>query len=84
MDFSSAPRKLYDVAQILEQGIAIDTHNGQNSQREQGHGHDDDFDGAGNREPHQLRVACQNQQEPGFHGVPQLQHPAQYLAGIGV
>ena len=57
MDFSSAPGELHDMAQILKQRIAVDTHNGQNPQWEQSHGHDDDFDGAGDREPHQLRVA---------------------------
>ena len=66
VNFSSAPGKHHNMAQVLEQGVTVNAHDSQHSQGEQGHGHDDDFNGAGHREPHQLRVACQDQQETGF------------------
>lgn len=84
MNFSSAPGKLYDVPQVLKQGIAVNAHDRKHSQGEQGHGHDDDFYGAGDREPHQFRVARQNQQEPSLDRVSQFQHTAENLAGISV
>lgn len=72
------------MAQVLKQGIAVNAHDSQHSQREQGHGHDNNFYGAGDREPHQLRVARQNQQEPSFYGISQLQHTTENLARVRV
>ena len=72
------------MAQVLEQRISVNAHDGQHSQREQSYGHNDDFYGACDREPHQLRVTRQNEQKPSFDGISQLQHTAKNLAGIGV
>ena len=65
------------MAQALEQGIPINAHDCQHTQGQQRHRHDDDLDGARHRQPHELRVACQNEQEPRFNSIAKLQHPAQ-------
>lgn len=69
---------------VLEQRIAAQPHQGEDAQGQQGDGHDHDLGGDAKMQPHQLRVAHEQQQGARLDGVARLQHPAQQLAGIGV
>ena len=69
---------------ILEQRVAAQPHQGKDTQRQQGYGHDDHFRRHRQVDPHQLRVAHQNKQDTCLHSIAHLQHPAQQLARIGV
>ena len=72
------------MSQVLEQRIAVDAHNCDHTQRDQGHSHNNDTDGSGHGDPHQLRIAHQQDQGTGFHRISGFHHAAQELAGVGV
>lgn len=72
------------MAKVLKQGIAIDTHHGQHTERKQGHRGYHDPDGAGHGDHEQDGVSCQNQQNHCFHRIPGLQHAAENFAGVRV
>lgn len=80
MQFSFVYQVTDHMAEILEQGIAINTHHGQYAQRKQRYRHDDNTDGSGHRNYHQLRIAHNRQKNNRFYGIPRFQHPAQDLA----
>ena len=55
--------------QVLEQGISVDSHNGNHTQRKQGHRHDYDLDRCRYRQPHQFRISNQANQENCLDGI---------------
>ena len=69
---------------ILEQRVAAQAHQSKDTQWQQGYGHDNHLRRHRKVEPHQLRVAHQNEQDACLHSVAHLQHPAQQLAGVGI
>lgn len=69
---------------VLEQRVAPQPHQGEDAQGQQGDGHDHDLGGDAQVQPHQLRVAHEQQQGSCLNCVARLQHPAQQLSGIGV
>ena len=74
----------YDMGRVLEQRVATQSHEGKDGQRQQGNSQDYHLGRHRQVEPHQLRVADQNEQDAGLHCVAGLQHPAQQLPGVGV
>lgn len=65
----------------LEQRVAAQPHQGEDSQRQQGHGHDHDLGCGRDMEPHQLRITHEQEQNDRLCCVAGLQHAAQQLAG---
>ena len=67
------------MSQVLEQRITVDAHDCDHTQWDQGHSHDDDTDGSGHGDPHQLRIADQEDQCTGFHCISGFHHAARSL-----
>lgn len=72
------------MSRILEKGISINTHHGQNSQRKQCYSCNHNADCARHRYYKQDRVSNQNQQDNRFYCISWLQHAAEDLAGVGI
>ena len=72
--------KQYHMGNILEQGVAAQSHQSKNAQRKQGHGHDHHLRCDRQVEPHQFRVSHNQQQSAGLNGVSGLQHPSHQLS----
>ena len=70
--------------QILEQRVSANSHECDHCQRNQGHGHDDNANCGGHRNPFDFRVSNHDHEGNGLNGVPGFHHTAQQLAGIGV
>ncbi len=70
--------------QILEQGISIDSHDGNNAQRKQSHRHYNDLNGSRQRQPHQFRITYQAYQSNCLDGISGFHHAAEEFTGVGV
>ena len=70
--------------QILEQGISIDSHDGNNAQRKQSYRHYNDPDGSRQRQPHQFRISYQTYQSNCPDGISCYHHAAEEFTGVGV
>ena len=70
--------------QVLEQGVSANSHECDHCQRNQGHGHDNNTNGGGHRNPLDFRVAHHDHKGNRLHGIPGFYHTAQQFAGIGV
>ena len=70
--------------QVLEQRISANSHECDHCQRNQGHGHDDNANCSGHRNPFDFRVAHRNHKSNRLNSIPGFYHTAQQLAGIGV
>ena len=84
VEFSSAMPEPDHMGHILEQRVAADPHEREDTQRDQRYGHNDDLSGEIHRQPLDFRVADQYQQDPGLYRVTGFQHAAHQFAGVGV
>ena len=84
MELATPHPEQNDVCGKLEQGIAADPHEREDTQRDQRYGHNDDLSGEIHRQPLDFRVADQYQQDPGLYRVTGFQHAAHQFAGVGV
>ena len=72
------------VAEILEQRVAVDAHHRKHPQREQRYRHDNNADGSGHRDHHQLRISQKRQKNNRFYGISRFQHPAKDLTRVRI
>ena len=84
MQFPAAQPVGNDVGGILKQRVAAQPHQGKDAQRQQRHRHHYHLCGDRQMQPHQLRVAHDQQQSARLHSIAGFQQSAQELAGIRV
>lgn len=72
------------MSQILKQRVSVNAHECKHCQRDQRHSHDNDPNGGRHGDPHQHRIADQEDQGSSFHGVSRFHHAAEQLTGVGV
>lgn len=72
------------MAQVLEQGISVDAHEGHHCQRQKGHRHNNDPHGSIHGNEHQLRISHQRYQNPCLNSISGFHHTSEQLTGVGV
>ena len=72
------------MAQVLEQGISVDAHEGHHCQRQKGHRHNNDPHGSIHGNEHQFGISHQCYQNSRLNRIPGLHHSSKQFTGVGV